>query len=146
MHYFFQSSFIATVKSLLKKKSYRYCEQALIKDVFKPSKDQIFSRSIANRLNRSAKNPIVKMRIAFKKGKRSSYRLYFFVIQSKDALYFGHIYPKTGKKGKAALTVKERKRVIRSLLDDIKSKQLLEVYYQKEKNKIYYVESDKAVW
>lgn len=146
MRYFFQDSFVDTVKFLLKKKSYKDCEQALIKEVFKRSKEDLFTESTANRLNASGQNPIVKMRIAYKKSKRSSYRLYFFVIQREERLYFGHLYPKTGSKGIAALSIEEEKNIIKTLLKDIKENLLSEVYYDKTKDKICYSKNQSEVW
>jgi|SRR5699024_3057148 len=127
MRYFFQDSFIRTIRQLLKKNSYKDCEQALVNAVFKTSKKDLFVKCAAHRLNPNAKNPIVKMRIAGRRGKSSSYRLYFFVIQHKDELYFGHLYPKTGSRGQNALKVKEEKNVIKTLLEEIKNKSLIEV-------------------
>lgn len=146
MRYFFQDTFVHTVKSLLKKNSYKDCEQALIAGVFSLSKVDLFAHCTANRLNKSGKNPIVKMRIAHKKSKRSSYRLYFFIIQRKDALYFGHLYPKTGNKGIVSLSVQEENEIIKSLLNDIKAKKLAEVYSDKAKNKICYSNDNTVVW
>lgn len=146
MQYFFQQDFISTVSNLLKKKSYKDVEKALIEDVFKIPKERLFTNCAANRLNPSAKNPIVKMRIASNKGKSSSYRLYFFVIIADKKIYFGHIYPKTGTKGQEALSAKEENIVIKSLLKDVKSNTLEEVFLNTKKQKICYSFSKKEVW
>lgn len=147
MRYFFQDTFIQTIHKLLKKNSYKDCEQALIENIFKVSEKELFVKCAAYRLNLSAKNPIVKMRLSSsQRGKSSSYRLYFFVIQHENKLYFGHLYPKTGARGKNALTTKEEKSVIKSLLMAVKEKNLKEVYYNNRKNKIYFVENHKKVW
>ena len=146
MQYFFQENFIATIKTLLKKKSYKDCELAIIKGIFKPTKEELFANFTANRLNASAKNPIVKIRISSDKGKRSSYRLYFFAIIKKEQLYFGHLYPKTGSKGQTALSQNEEKNIIRSLLSDVKEGATMEVYLEKSKNKICYCSNTVTVW
>lgn len=146
MQYFFQDKFISTVKSLLKKNSYRDCEKAVIDNVFKPEREELFERCSGFRLNPNAKNPIVKLRIAHNKGKSGSYRLYFFVIKKKENLYFGHLYPKYGKKGKQALSKKEERVVIKSLVDAAKTKQLTEVFWDKQKNKICYCSDNRKVW
>lgn len=146
MQYFFQDSFIATVKSLLKKNSYKDCEEALIAHVFKPNAEEFLEQCSGFRLNPDAKNPIVKLRIAYNKGKSGSYRLYFFVIKKKEKLYFGHLYPKFGKKGRQALNHQEEKEVINSLLIAAKSNALAEVYWDVAKNKICYCSTNKKVW
>lgn len=146
MQYFFQEKFIATIKNLLKKKSYKDCELALIKGIFKSTREELFTNCSANRLNASAKNPIVKIRISGDKGKRSSYRLYFFAIIKEEKLYFGHLYPKIGSKGQITLSQKEEKNIISSLLNDIKEGTTMEVYLDNSKNKICYRSNTKTVW
>lgn len=141
MQIFFQQEFIDTLVGLQKKKSYRDCEAALIEGIFKVSKEELFASCSANRLNASGKNPIVKLRVASEKGKSSSYRLYFFVIIKDEKLYFGHIYPKTGSRGKQSLSDQEETSIIKSLLTAVKTNSLFQVFLDVHKQKICYVSS-----
>jgi len=124
------------LKNLLKKNSYKDCEKALVKGIFDVSREEFLTNCSANRLNPNAKNPIVKLRIAYNKGKSASFRLYFFAIIKEEKLYFGHLYPKTGVKGQEVLSQKEENEVIKSLLSDVKSGSTKEVYLDITKNKI----------
>lgn len=146
MQFFFQQTFIDSIKKLLKKKSYRDCESALIKSIFELSDEEIHAISEAYRLNPSGKNPITKLRVAADKGKSSSYRLYAFVIIKDGNFYIGHLYPKTGPKGKEALTEKEEIEVIKSLLKDVKSKNYSEVFLDQQKQKICYSKDKSEIW
>lgn len=146
MQFFFQQEFIDTVGGLLKKKSYKNCEAALIEGVFKVSKDDLFASCSANRLNASGKNPIVKLRVASEMGKSSSCRLYFFVIIKEEKLFFGHIYPKTGAKGKQSLSDQEETSIIKSLLTAVKTNALFEVFLDVYKQKICYASTKEEIW
>jgi len=146
MQYFFQQSFIKSIRKLLKKKSYTDCEAALIKSVFKLSEEKLFSISEAYRVNPSGKNPIAKLRVAGGRGKSSSYRLYVFVVIRNRKIHFGHLYPKTGPKGQEALSVKEENEVIKSLLNDVKLNSLQEVFLDRSKQKICYTKDKTDVW
>lgn len=146
MQFFFQQTFINSIRKLLKKKSYRNCETALIKSIFKLSEEAIFSISEAYRVNPSGKNPIAKLRVASDKGKSSSYRLYVFVVIKDGKIHFGHLYPKTGPKGQKALSAKEENIVIKSLLEEVRSNTLEEVFLNTKKQKICYCSSKKEVW
>ena len=146
MQFFFQQSFINSIRKLLKKKSYRDCEAALIKSLFELSDEKIFSISEAYRVNPSGKNPIAKLRVASDKGKSSSYRLYVFVVIRNGKINFGHLYPKTGSKGQEALSAQEENDVIKSLLKDVKSKNLQEVFLDQQKQKICYSKDRSEVW
>lgn len=137
MRFFFQKGFILEVKKLLKKNSYKDCEQAIIEDVLKQESDNFLAQCVAYRLNPNTKNPIAKIRAGGKRGKSSSYRIYLIAITVKDRCYFAHIYPKQGVYGKNALTIKEEKEVIKSLLEEIKTgENLVEVKLNKAKDKI----------
>ena len=146
MQFFFQQTFIDSVQKLLKKKSYRDCEAALIKSIFNLSDEDIFSISEAYRLNPSGKNPISKLRVASDRGKSSSYRLYIFVIVKNEKVHFGHLYPKTGPKGKEVLTSSEEREIIKSLLEEAKLKTTREVFLDFGKQKICFVKTKKTVW
>jgi len=108
--------------------------------------EEFLTNCSANRLNPNAKNPIVKLRIAYNKGKSASYRLYFFAIIKEEKLYLGHLYPKTGAKGQEVLSKKEENEVIKSLLSDVKSGTTKEVYLDITKNKICYSFNNDEVW
>jgi hypothetical protein len=146
MQFFFQQSFIKSIQKLLKKKAYRDCEAALIKSIFELSDEEIFSKSEAYRVNPSGKNPIAKLRVASNKGKSSSYRLYVFVVIRNGKINFGHLYPKTGPKSQEALSAKEENEVIKSLLNDVKSDALHEVFLDRQKQKICYSPAKSKVW
>ncbi|UZH54644.1 hypothetical protein JRG66_11770 [Salinimicrobium tongyeongense] len=146
MRFFFQQSFINSIQKLLKKKSYRDCEAALIKSIFELSDEELYAISESYRLNPSGRNPITKLRVAADKGKSSSYRLYAFVIIKNGNFYMGHLYPKTGPKGQEALSAQEENEVIKSLLKDVKSKNLQEVFLDKQKKKICYCRDKSEVW
>jgi hypothetical protein len=148
MKFFFQETFIKEVKKLLKKTSYKDCEEAIIKDIFIINSDDVFDHCSAVRLNTSENNPIGKLRIAAEgKGKSSSYRLYLLALKVQDKMYFAYILPKTGVFGKSALTSKEQKVIIKNLLDCIKSDtKLKEVALSKSKDKIIYTKDNKNVF
>lgn len=146
MRCFFQDSFIKEVKKLLKKNSYGDCEKALIKSIFNRPFEELKTSWSANRLNADAKNPIAKLRLNYKSGKSSSYRLYIFVIVKDEKLYFAYLYPKTGKYGRFALNSNEETRIIKELLINIKSKEVKEVFLDKATQKICYATDNKTVW
>lgn len=146
MQFFFQQSFINSIKKLLKKKAYRDCEAALIKSIFELSDEELFALSEAFRVNPSGENPIAKLRVANNRGKSSSYRLYVFVIIRNGKINFGHLYPKTGPKGQEALSAKEENVVIKSLLGEVKSESLKKVFLDKQKQKICYSKDKSIVW
>lgn len=147
MKFYFQSSFIKEIKKLQKKKSYDDCEEAIIKDVFIIDSEDIFELCSATRLNPSGENPIAKLRICSdKKGKSSSYRLYLLALKVKENLYFAYLHPKTGVYGKESLTTKEKKDIIKNLLDDVKNNNLLEVCLNDKKDKIIFTKDNKEVF
>lgn len=147
MQYYFQQEFIDTVASLQKKKSYKNCENALIESVFKLPKEELFTQCSANRLNASENTPIVKLRVASGKGKSSSFRLYFFVVIKDEKFYFGHIYPKTGSKGKESLSPQKEISVIKTLLAAVKNNSMFEVILDKNQQKICFkTAKKKPVW
>ena len=139
MQYFFHELFITKVKKLLKKKSYKDCELAIIESVFCLSFEEIKATCSALRLNPSATNPIAKLRINFDKGKSSSYRLYAYLVVKDENFYFAYIYPKTGAEGQNSLTKEEEMNIIKEILTNIKEGKVIEVFLDKEKNKICYV-------
>jgi len=148
MQFYFQKSFIKEVKKLLKKTSYKDCEEAIIKDIFIVSSDEVFENCSSTRLNASKENPIAKLRISGKeKGKSSSYRLYLLALKVKEKMYFAYIHPKTGVYGKESLSSKERKNIIKKLIEEIKKDEgLSEVSLNEAKDKIVYVDSKKPVF
>ena len=146
MQYYFQDTFIKEVKKLLKKKSYKDCEKALIADIFNLSVEDIFANCSAFRLNAGAKNPIAKLRLSFDSGKSSGYRVYVFAMIVDEKIFFAYLYPKTGKYGQDSLSAKVEAAKIKSLLADIKSDKLEEVYLDKKQDKICYSSDKKKVF
>lgn len=146
MKFFFQKSFISEVKKLLKKNSYKDCEKAIIKDIFKLESDDLFAQCVAYRLNPNAKNPIAKLRAGNEQGKSSSFRVYLIAVAIKNNYYFGYIYPKQGVYGKNSLKSKEETKIIKNLLDDIKKDDVIEVKLNKSKDKICYCSDNKDVF
>jgi len=146
MKFFFQKSFISEVKKLLKKNSYKDCETAIIKDIFKLESDDLLAQCMAYRLNPNAKNPIAKLRAGSEQGKSSSYRVYLIAVAIKDNYYFGYIYPKQGVHGKSALKSKEETKIIKNLLNDIKENNVVEVQLNKNKDKICFVSDKKEIF
>ncbi|WP_335965770.1 hypothetical protein [Galbibacter sp. PAP.153] len=146
MKFFFQKSFISEVKTLLKKNSYKDCERAIIKDIFKLKSDDLLAQCVAYRLNPNAKNPIAKLRVGDEQGKSSSFRVYLIAIAIKNNYYFGYIYPKQGVYGKNALKSKEETKIIKDLLSDIKEDNVIEVKLNKDKDKICFVSDNKEIF
>lgn len=146
MFYFFDEIFIGQVKALLKKGSYQDCENAIIINIFDVPDSWLKDRSASLRLNPDPENPIFKLRISHKKGKRTSYRIYLFLLSKKNNLYFFYIYPKTGKLGKSNLQKEERKKAIKRLNNNIKNNSFMEVYLNTTNRKICYRSNDRAVW
>jgi len=146
MQYYFQDTFITEVKKLLKKKSYKDCEKALISDIFDLSVEDVLANCSAFRLNAGAKNPIAKLRISYDSGKSSGYRVYVFAMIIDEKLFFAHVYPKTGTYGQHSLSAKEEVLKIKNLLADIKSDNLAAVYVDKKQSKIYYAPNNKTIF
>ncbi|WP_397363323.1 hypothetical protein [Olleya sp. R77988] len=146
MKFFFQKSFISEVKKLLKKNSYKDCEKAIIKDIFKIESDDLLAQCVAYRLNPNAKNPIAKLRAGNEQGKSSSYRVYLIAIAIKNNYYFGYIYPKQGVYGKSALKSKEETKIIKDLLNDIKNDDVIEVKLNESKDKICLVSDNSELF
>lgn len=146
MQYFFQESFIIKVKNLLKNNSYKFCELAIIESVFNLSIEQIFANCVAQRLNPSVENPIAKLRISYNSGKSSSFKLYVFAIIKDEKLYFAYTYPKTGKFGQSALKANEEIKIIKELLENVKTINVHAVYLDKKKNKICFLIDDKEIF
>lgn len=146
MKFFFLKSFISEVKKLLKKNSYKDCEKAIIKDIFKIESDDLLAQCVAYRLNPNAKNPIAKLRAGNEQGKSSSYRVYLIAIAIKNNYYFGYIYPKQGVYGKSALKSKEETKIIKDLLNDIKNDDVIEVKLNESKDKICLVSDNSELF
>nr|BFF38627.1 hypothetical protein BACY1_04320 [Tenacibaculum mesophilum] len=146
MKFFFQKSFISEVKKLLKKNSYKDCEKAIIKDIFKIESDDLLAQCVAYRLNPNAKNPIAKLRAGNEQGKSCSYRVYLIAIAIKNNYYFGYIYPKQGVYGKSALKSKEETKIIKDLLNDIKNDDVIEVKLNESKDKICLVSDNSELF
>lgn len=147
MKFYFQKPFIKEVKKLLKKDSYKNCEEAIIENLFKPDTEDVFERCSASRLNTSSENPFAKIRInSSTKGKSSSYRLYLMVFKIKDKMYFAYLHPKTGVYGKQSLNASERKKVVKTLMKNIKENNFQEVTLNVNKDKIIFTEDKKEVF
>lgn len=146
MKFFFQKSFISEVKKLLKKKSYKDCEKAIINDIFILESDDLLAQCVAYRLNPNAKNPIAKLRAGDEQGKSSSFRVYLIAVAIKNNYYFGYIYPKQGVYGKNSLKSKEETKIIKNLLNDIKKGSVIEVKLNESKDKICYASDDKEIF
>lgn len=146
MHYFFQDTFIHKVRSLLKNNSYKDCELAIIECVFNLTIEQILATCSAMRINPSAENPIAKLRINYNSGKSSSYRLYVFALIKNEKLYFAYLYPKTGALGQNSLKAKQEIEIIKELLENVKTNNVLEVYLDRSKNKICLTEDNREVF
>lgn len=146
MQYFIQEAFINTVDKLAKNNSYEDCENAIIENIFKVSPDGLFAMCSAMRLNASPHAPIAKLRVNFKKGKSSSYRMYVFALIKNEEIYFAHIYPKTGTKNQDALSSKEEKSIIKELLENYKTQKFSEVFLNNESNKICYLSTKENVF
>ncbi|GEQ87441.1 hypothetical protein ULMS_29490 [Patiriisocius marinistellae] len=149
MKFYFQKPFIKEVKKLLKKESYKDCEEAIIENLFLAEPEEIFEKCAASRLNTSSDNPFAKIRINSSskgKGKSSSYRLYLMVFKVKGKMYFAYLHPKTGVYGKQSLNASERKEVVKTLIKNIKENNFEEVSLNDNKDKIIFNEGKKEVF
>lgn len=144
MRYFFHPSFISEVRKLIRKSSYKDCEEAIINDVFKISPDDVFAHCSASRINTSPDNPLGKLRISSDhRGKSSSYRIYLLVLKVKDEMHFVFIHPKTGNKGYESISKKFQNKIIKETLRAIKEKNASEVKLNDKEDKIIYVKKGK---
>ncbi len=146
MQFFFQKSFIAVLKKLLKKNSYKDCEKAIIENIFKLKVDDLFAHCVSYRLNPNAKNPIAKLRVGDGQGKSSSYRVYLIAVAVKNKYYFGYMYPKQGVYGQDALKSTEESKIIKTLLKDIKNEAVIEVCLNEAQDKICFTSNKKEVF
>ncbi len=107
---------------LLRKKSYKSLEKALIDYFFV---DNITSEDLKSGVNLTNSNerPFIKTRIGGSGGFRCYY--YLFIIDSK--LYLTFVHPKSGTYGYSNTTQQKRKSLIENLIIDIKKNDLLEV-------------------
>ena len=100
MSVFLDEHFIKTVKKLLKNKSHKNCEQALIKHIFNKDFDYLKKHCLARKLYGLNQKPIAKIRISYNSGKSSGYRLILMIFISEENIHLGYIYPKTGNSKK----------------------------------------------
>ncbi|WMJ75558.1 hypothetical protein RCC89_20695 [Cytophagaceae bacterium ABcell3] len=72
--------------------------------------------------------------------RKGGYRIYFFVVLCKDDLYLLFLHPKTGADGASNITNEAKAKLLKLVVEAIKTQKLFSVSTDKEKKELIFSE------
>jgi hypothetical protein len=133
MEVFCLEDFKKEVEKLSKNNSYGTLEPELIAYFFNKTIDELRNGTI---LNNSLENAFIKKRLEGSGG----FRVYYYLIIRKGCLYLMYVHPKTGKYGCDNISPKEKKDLLKKVIEAITTNNLYLVTPDRTNTKLIFKE------
>lgn len=130
MQIFCINDFKKEYETLIKKRSYKPLEEAIISYFHNKKPNDLKLKGA--RLNQSHDAPFIKQRLNGSGG----FRIYFLLLVKENKVYLAFVHPKTGSKGAESITDKSKGLLQKRLYDAIKTNNLFRITLNKKQNSI----------